>query len=331
MGIRFSKTVFMNCSFLNNETESGGAVVTQDDFGSVFNNCLFSKNKGTMGAAIHSEYIQCNQCIFINNEASNSGGVFNGDTGLFYRCIFRNNHANFGGAMRITRHSVVSNCLFEGNVADTSGGAFILHSAFNPDDGWTTKHYVLQSTFVGNQAPSGSVFTLSGWMIMSNNIIADGTPEDLYIPERSTVVESGTLYNNPHFTDAAHGDYRLMPDSPAIDANMLDTQVPELHTPDLAGTERPIGANWDLGAYEYDPQADSDGDGLTNDIEWNTHHTHPYKADTDGDHVSDGLEIQYGTDPLDPSSTPPILPLAAGAALTGLLLFALWRARRMSR
>ena len=181
---------------------------------------------------------------------------------------------------------------------------------------------------------------LVGKMRLQNDLMPDAGAEPIkavgqevsgwgLIPSSLNI--SGVLYEDPHFADPEHGDYRLMPDSPAIDANGLDTGAPELYSPDLGGTARPIGANWDLGAYEYDPQADSDGDGLANDIEWNTHHTHPYKVDTDGDHVSDGLEIQYGTDPLDPSSTPPILPLAGGAALTGLLLAALWRARRMRK
>ncbi len=46
--------------------------------------------------------------------------------------------------------------------------------------------------------------------------------------------------------------------------------------------------------------ADSDGDGVTDGEEVDTHGTDPVIADTDGDGVSDGDELDEGTDPLDP-------------------------------
>ncbi len=46
-------------------------------------------------------------------------------------------------------------------------------------------------------------------------------------------------------------------------------------------------------------KADSDGDGLNDGAEVNTYHTDPLKADTDGDGLPDGAEIDtYNTDPL---------------------------------
>ena len=48
--------------------------------------------------------------------------------------------------------------------------------------------------------------------------------------------------------------------------------------------------------------ADTDGDGLTDGAEVDTHHTSPLLPDTDSDGIPDGLEVQNGTDPLDPSS-----------------------------
>ncbi|MEL6346473.1 MAG: FG-GAP-like repeat-containing protein [Myxococcota bacterium] len=45
---------------------------------------------------------------------------------------------------------------------------------------------------------------------------------------------------------------------------------------------------------------DTDGDGLTDGVETNTHRTDPLDADTDQDGLSDGEEVNaYGTDPLD--------------------------------
>ena len=46
-------------------------------------------------------------------------------------------------------------------------------------------------------------------------------------------------------------------------------------------------------------KADTDDDGLSDESEVNTHHTNPLLADTDGDLIPDGVEIQTATNPLD--------------------------------
>src|SRR5205085_12520175 len=72
-------------------------------------------------------------------------------------------------------------------------------------------------------------------------------------------------------------------------------------------------------------KADSDGDGLNDGDEVNKYHTNPLLADTDGDGIPDSVEIQTGTNPLDAKSydlkkatatstvTPPSFSLAASA------------------
>ncbi len=56
-------------------------------------------------------------------------------------------------------------------------------------------------------------------------------------------------------------------------------------------------------------KADSDGDGLNDGDEVNIHKTAPLKADTDGDGFNDKAEIDAGTDPLSPNSKPaPVTP-----------------------
>ncbi len=76
------------------------------------------------------------------------------------------------------------------------------------------------------------------------------------------------------------------------------------------------GVNNNNDAFPYDPNNDSDGDGLTNAEELITG-TNPLDPDTDGDGINDhdddsdndGYsnwdELDNGTDPQDPSSTPP--------------------------
>lgn len=49
----------------------------------------------------------------------------------------------------------------------------------------------------------------------------------------------------------------------------------------------------------FDPTLDSDGDGISNGDERNTYGTHPGKADTDDDGISDAEELSYWTDSWD--------------------------------
>jgi hypothetical protein len=52
----------------------------------------------------------------------------------------------------------------------------------------------------------------------------------------------------------------------------------------------------DAGAAQLDPNADNDGDGLTNGLEVGITKTDPAKADTDGDGVGDGFEYRSAVD-----------------------------------
>jgi hypothetical protein len=51
-------------------------------------------------------------------------------------------------------------------------------------------------------------------------------------------------------------------------------------------------------------KADTDGDGVKDGDEVNIYHTNPLRVDTDGDGFSDGDETAAGTNPLDPQSFP---------------------------
>jgi hypothetical protein len=55
---------------------------------------------------------------------------------------------------------------------------------------------------------------------------------------------------NPRFINEAQGDYRLAASSSAIDAAQIDSnEVGDLT--DFLGTKRPVGAHYDIGAYEF--------------------------------------------------------------------------------
>ena len=89
--------------------------------------------------------------------------------------------------------------------------------------------------------------------IVKNNIsFSNGTNLDL--SGRGTVA-SNNLTSNPQFSNPAAGDFRLQSGSPAINQG-ADLSGPINCTDgstcvDFAGTIRPQGPAWDIGAYEY--------------------------------------------------------------------------------
>lgn len=85
----------------------------------------------------------------------------------------------------------------------------------------------------------------------------------------------------------------------------------------------------ELNTHGTDPRlADTDDDGLGDADELNMHGTDPIDRDTDGDGAFDGQEIAAGSDPLDPLSLPPPLPVLDSAGgrivLSACLLTIAW-------
>lgn len=145
--------------------------------------------------------------------------------------------------------------------------------------------------------------TLRNCIIVSNSNLSVSLPAISYSCLDSVLSGEGNIAADPRFASAPNGDYRLLPDSPCIDAG---TQTVNR---DFESIPRPLDGNNDgialpdMGCHEYvHPLADSDHDGLNDTNELFTFGTNPTLADTDGDHQSDGNEILAGTNPLNPGS-----------------------------
>lgn len=83
----------------------------------------------------------------------------------------------------------------------------------------------------------------------SNNLIQGPTLDT----DDERIDAGDDFAGDPLFVDAENGNFYLLSGSPAIDAgyNMASEGI----TDDYQGTDRPVGSAYDIGAYEYDPEA----------------------------------------------------------------------------
>jgi hypothetical protein len=152
---------------------------------------------------------------------------------------------------------------------------------------------------------ANDVFTSSGAAYAGN--CADPTGTD------------GNISADPSFIDPAHGDYRLLMTSPAIDAG--SDAAPSLPATDITGTPRIVDGNGDglahidMGAFEYHNHAPvaSAGDDQTIVLSGDCSAIitlHGAASDSDGDSLTFTWTGSFGS----ASGTSPTLSLPAGTS-----------------
>jgi len=240
------------------------------------NNCTISGNmatggtSGATGGGVHSG--TANNCVISGNTAYSSGGMHSGTAN---NCVISSNTATggMGGGMR---SGIANNCTITGNAAISSGGV----------RGGKANNCIIWYNTAG----------------ADNNDVFSGIQNHTCSPDVVDGV-SGNITNAPSFVDQSGSNYRLAFNSFCIDAGTNGLVV---GSTDLDGAPRIVGANVDMGAYEYDvATADSDGDGMTDGWEalyFGSATGALASANADVDSSNNGDEYIAGTDPTNAAS-----------------------------
>jgi hypothetical protein len=219
--------------------------------------------------------------------AGNVGGISCQDYGpaLVVNSIVVSNSAIGTGGMR---GGTARNCLFYDNVSTDGSGGMAYGTAIN-------------CTFIRNTSRRGGYGGMShgtayNSIFFGNLQVFDAQASSLYFSCAPDVTPgvNGNIAEPPLFVDADANDFRVLPNSPCIDAGSNDYAAGAY---DLIGNPRIFNGTVDMGAYEF---ADGDGDGLRNEDETNVHGTDPVNPDTDGDGFDDAFEVSVGINPLVP-------------------------------
>lgn len=125
-------------------------------------------------------------------------------------------------------------------------------------------------------------------------------PDFKYPPKQPEYETHGFYGVDPRFVDPEAGDYRLLPDSPAIDWGFALGEFSQ----DREGTPRPRGATWDIGALEFSDSAPPPVEGT-----YYVDKDHPAAADTNpGTEALPWKTLQHAADVLEAGQSVVVKP-----------------------
>jgi len=315
-----------NCSMLGNTANHGGGVYLVS-FAGELHHCVIAENHATHGGGglnIHVASGAFQGCIITDNVTYGSGGGVYCDLGSpqFENCLLRNNEAwEDGGAiasMASSHPTIISSTLIDNQAQADGHGVYVYaptaSAAIHNSIVWGDSTNQLARAF-GTLSVSYSDIR-GGWTGTGN---IDSAP--VLIPQTCRLASTSPCKNAGSSNNASaidfegesrpYGGYVDIGADEFVDSDsdaMADAWEQE-HFGDLTkngSSDSDVGGAdglTDLQEYQQgtDPNAsDTDADGLSDYAEIYTHSTLAMVADSDGDLIPDGWEIDNALDPLNP-------------------------------
>ncbi len=282
---RFNKISFRHSSFRNNYSFLSGGAVYAFKSNLIIENCVVADNDAGNDGMVYgyggglcfvSSDPVVRKNLFYANSSTGVGGAasFEFSRPVMLDCIIRNNYSALGGGLCFLRSQPdkqVANLLIINNEAKFFGGGIA---------NLTATTVMSNATITGNLAPMGGGYYCNEYAhaklhnsILWGNIAYDTLGSQVWIWDVNsmpgfyhTIVEGGIPWFggstfqgdfvncpdlDPLFNQPELGDYSLAAASPAINTANKDFGIFELPVSDLAGHNRLMYGQLDMGAYEY--------------------------------------------------------------------------------
>ncbi|WP_210330438.1 thrombospondin type 3 repeat-containing protein [Aliikangiella sp. G2MR2-5] len=321
-----SATNYGGAMYIGRSGRSGNIQISDTTF--TGNQAIYSAGESTLahggaiyvGAAVGDPVtISLSDTSIVDGGADgNGGGVYIQGAGVTFiidASRITNNSADDGGGIYNENLLTVRNSIIEKNSANSAFGGGIFTG--NSEMSTTT---LINSTFFENRAvtsgdeiytQAGGATNMANVLVVNNNVEVVDDCFGALSKNVTNWVQDGTcssmFIGDPELFDPENGDLRPIPSSSAVNAGD-NSESPET---DFNGTIRPQELYADIGAYEYNPDGDFDGDGI-NDPEDAFPLDDSETLDTDGDGIGNNTDTDDDNDgvadsddafPLDDSET----------------------------